>query len=92
MADETSGVSETAFRTVDFIREWAPDYILVPALVSQIRLRQRETEQAADALEEFERVAKERSLPVLSLATDPDFDPLREDERFTAVVDEIGVR
>ena len=150
-----SGRDADAFATLDAIREWAPDYILVPALVSKIRLRQGETEQAADAIEEFERVAsdtpfeltlravfdahtgrelearasietlrqsagyvppafiarvlvalgdndaaldeleraaRERSLPVLSLASDPDFDPLRGDERFAALLQEIGVR
>ena len=44
------------------------------------------------ALDELERAARERSLPMRSLASDPDFDPLRADERFTTLVDEIGVR
>lgn len=150
-----SGRDADALHTLDAIRAWAPDYILVPALVSKIRLRQGATEQAEDALEEFERLAgdtpfeltlravfdartgresqarasvetlrqnagyvppafiarvlvalgdndaaldeleraaRERSLPVLSLASDPDFDPLRGDERFTALLDAIGVR
>jgi len=42
--------------------------------------------------DELGRAAEERSLPVLSLASDPDFDPLRGDERFTALVNAIGVR
>ena len=150
-----SGRDVEALQTLDAIRAWAPDYILVPALVSKIRLRQGATEQASDALEEFERLAGDtpfeltlravfdahtgresparasvetlrqsagyvppafiarvlvalgdndaaldeleraargRSLPVLSLASDPDFDPLRGDVRFTALLEVIGVR
>ena len=40
------------------------------------------------ALDELERAARERSLPVVSLASDP----RRGDECVTALVDEIGVR
>ena len=57
-----SGRDVDAIRTLDAVREWAPAYVLVPALVSKIRLWRGEIDEAADALGEFERVAGDTSL------------------------------
>ena len=150
-----AGRDGEALATLDALGKLAPDYILVPSLVSKIRLAQGDTAAARTALEEFERLAGdarlelvlraafdartgrgararelvetlqaddkwvppafiarvlialgdhdaaltelergagEGSLPVLSLAADPDLGPLRDDPRFTALLDALGVR
>ena len=60
-----------------------------PAFIARVLVALGENDAALD---ELERAARERSLPVLSLAADPEFDSLRGDERFTALLDAIGVR
>jgi len=39
---------------------------------------------------ELEEALRDRSLPVLVLAVDPELDPLREQSRFSALLDSAG--
>lgn len=60
-----------------------------PAFVARVLTALGDEDGALDALE---RGARERSLPVLLLASDPDLDPLRSSERFDALLEMIGAR
>ena len=78
MADKTSGVEETAVRDELGRVLSSSEFTQSESLMRFLR---HGVESTLDA-----------SLPVVSFASDPDFDPFRGDVCFTALLDAMGVR
>lgn len=82
--DATTGRETEARTIVEKLRQ-RPGYT-PPAFIARVLIALGEYDAA---LSELERAARERSLPVLALVPDSDFDPIRDDARFAALADAI---
>lgn len=74
-----AGEREQALLVLDRLRDEGRNRYVSPALLARVEVALGDVEGAFD---ELSRAARERSLPVLALAADPAFEPLRSDRRF----------
>ena len=84
----TAGRMEEAQQTFDELKGLSELKYVPPSYVARVYLGLGETEAALDWLES---VYQNRSLPIMSLKTDPDWDVLRSDPRFARLVEVAGL-
>jgi serine/threonine-protein kinase len=84
----TAGNIEEAQETFDELKGLAELKYVAPSYVAKIYLGLGEKEAALDWLES---AYENRSLPITSLKTDPDWDALRSDPRFTRLLQKVGL-
>ena len=89
VVDARSGRRDDALAVVEMLRDASYPRYVHPALIARVLIALGEYDAALD---ELARAKSERSLPILVLASDPDFEPLRGDARFAALLEGLGGR
>ncbi len=84
----TAGSTEEAEQAFDELKGLSELKYVAPSYVARVYLGFGDTEAALDWLE---LAYENRSLPVTSLKTDPDWDVLRSDARFTRLLEKVGL-
>ena len=84
----TVGSSEEAQQAFDELKGLSELKYVAPWYVARVYLSFGDTEAALDWLE---LAYENRSLPITSLKTDPDWDVLRSDPRFTRLIENVGL-
>ena len=84
----TAGNIAEAQETFDELKGLSELKYVAPSYVARVYLGLGEKEAALDWLES---AYENRSLPITTLQTDPDWDPLRSDPRFIRLLEKVGL-